>query len=130
MQDPISDMLTRIRNAYAARLENCPVPHSKIKMLILDVLKKNGYIRNYNEIRFENKKNIDIKLKYYNNNIPVLKGIKRVSKPSCRIYVSSHKIPRVMNGFGTAVISTNNGIVCDDSARKLGIGGEVICFVW
>lgn len=131
MQDPISDMLTCLRNAGMAGLKEITMPSSKVKTAIADVLKKEGYIVDYAVEGEEEgpKKNLTVKMKFYNNK-PVIEGIKRVSKPSCRIYCTSREIPRIRNGYGTVVLSTPNGIVSGQDAAKNNVGGEVLCYVW
>lgn len=128
MSDPIADMLTRIRNAQLANKEIVNIPHSRIKQAIANVLKEEGYIENF-IIKSENKKNtLEIKLKYYSDN-PVIETIKRISKPGLRIYKSSQNLPDVMNGLGIAIVTTSKGVMTGNSARQLGIGGELLCVV-
>ena len=130
MQDSISDMLTRIRNAYMVSLDEILMPSNKMKLGILNIFKKKGYITNYfEEDRENNKKYVKVILKYKDGK-SVIRGIKRISKPSCRIYCNNKKIPRVLNGFGVATISTNMGIMCGRDAYKNNIGGEIICYIW
>lgn len=126
--DPISDMLTRIRNACLASHENVEMPFSKLKKEVANVLKEEGYITGYEEVEGKHK-NLKIKLKYINNQ-QVIEGLKRISKPGLRIYVNHKELPRVLGGFGIAVISTSKGIMTDRQARHHGIGGEVLCYVW
>ena len=126
MTDPIADMLTRIRNAYSALLPNCDLPHSKIKENIADILKKEGYIHDYS---VEAKKTIKMKLKY-NGRKPVIDGLRRISTPGLRNYVGATEIPRVRNGLGISIISTSQGVMSGQDARKKNVGGEVLCHVW
>lgn len=130
MTDPIADMLTRIRNANKERHDSLEMPASKIKIEILKLLEREGYIQgfNVNDIG-NNKTTITVKLKYKGNR-RVINGIKRISKPGLRIYVESDKIPYVYNGLGTAIITTSKGLMTDREARKAKIGGEVIAYVW
>jgi len=130
MTDPISDMLTRIRNAIIARHSNVKIPNSKIKVKILTVLKDEGYIRDYKAREENNIKMIDVELKYHGaKKESVVKKLKRVSKPSRRVYVKSGDIPRVRGGLGTSIISTSRGIMSGKNAREQGLGGEFICTI-
>ena len=128
MQDPIADMLTRIRNAGKARLQNVVMPSSKMKAAIAEVLKKEGYITDYS-VEGDVKKELTVEMKYYLNK-PVIEGIERVSKTSCRIYCGSEDIPKVRNGLGTVILSTPNGVVSCRTAKADHVGGEVLCYVW
>jgi len=130
MTDPIADMLTRIRNGIMASYDKVEVPCSKIKINIVKVLIFEGYIRNYKIIKDNKQGIIVIYLKYNEDKSPVIKGLERMSKPSCRIYSRCKKIPRVLNGLGINVISTSKGVMADREARKMEIGGEIICSVW
>jgi len=130
MTDPIADMLTRIRNAVMANREEVEVPASKTKLEIARVLSQEGFIRGYELIDDGKQGILRIRLKYGPNGERVIHGIKRVSKPGRRIYVKKDEIPRVMGGLGIAILSTSRGIMTDREARRLGIGGEVICYVW
>ncbi len=130
MTDPIADMLTRIRNGIMASYDKIEVPCSKIKINIVKVLKFEGYIRNYKTIKDNNQGIIVIYLKYNEDKSPVIRGLKRMSKPSCRIYSRHKKIPKVLNGLGINVISTSKGVMTDREARKMEIGGEIICSIW
>ena len=128
--DPISDMITRIRNAQLRTLNTVLIPNSKLRARILDVLKEEGYIADYKP--YTNEKNnklllIDLK---YNNGIPVIKEITRVSKPGRRIYTKAESIPKIQNGLGIAIVSTSKGIMTDNDARSKKIGGEIICKVF
>ena len=129
--DPIADMLTRIRNANTAKHDTVDVPASKMKIAIADILFNEGYIAKYDIVEDGNFKTIRITLKYgVDKNEKVISGLKRISKPGLRVYASSEELPRVLGGLGTAIISTNQGVITDKEARKLQIGGEVLCFVW
>ena len=127
--DPIGDMITRIRNAQMRFLNNVKIPNSKFREKILDVLKKEGYISNYKLLSDSNKKSsLSVDLKY-NNGKPVIKEIKRVSKPGRRIYARATSIPKIKNGLGLAIVSTSKGIMTDNDARSKNVGGEIICRV-
>ena len=131
MSDPIADMLTRIRNANTAKHDTVDVPASKMKIAIADILFNEGYITKYDIVEDGNFKTIRITLKYgVDKNEKVISGLKRISKPGLRVYANSEELPRVLGGLGTAIISTNQGVITDKEARKLQIGGEVLCFVW
>lgn len=127
IQDPISDFLTRIRNGYSAKKDFIIVNSSKIRIAILKILKEESFLNDYTNIN-ENKE-IKIYLKYYGKKIPILKKITRISKPSVRIYSKSKDIPKILNGFGIAIISTPIGLLTDKKARQLGHGGEIICTI-
>ncbi|MBO6008741.1 30S ribosomal protein S8 [Ruminobacter sp.] len=127
MQDPISDLLTRIRNGQASGKVTISLPSSKQKVAIVDLLKKEGYIADFS-VSGDEKKVLEISLKYFQGK-PVVEMIKRVSRPGLRIYKSCSDLPKIQNGLGIAVISTSKGLMTDRAARKLGIGGEVICYV-
>lgn len=129
--DPIADMLTRIRNANTAKHDTVDVPASKMKLAIAEILFNEGYIAKYDVIEDGNFKTIRITLKYgADKNEKVITGLKRISKPGLRVYANKEDLPRVLGGLGTAIISTNHGVVTDKEARKLNVGGEVLCFVW
>ena len=131
MSDPIADMLTRIRNANTAKHDTVDVPASKMKIAIADILLNEGYITKYDIVEDGNFKTIRITLKYgADKNEKVISGLKRISKPGLRVYANSEELPRVLGGLGTAIISTNQGVITDKEARKLKIGGEVLCFIW
>jgi len=131
MTDPIADMLTRIRNANMARFNKVDIPLSKVKLEIAKILKQEGYIKNFKVLNQEGNKGVlRVYLKYDAQNRGIITGIKRVSKPSLRVYVKSKKIPRVLNGYGINIISTPKGIMTDREAIKLNVGGELICSVW
>ena len=129
--DPIADMLTRIRNANTAKHDTVDIPASKMKLAIADILLKEGYIKAVDVIEEGNFKTIKVTLKYgANKNEKILTGLKRISKPGLRVYASKDELPKVLGGLGTAIISTNKGVLTDKEARKAGIGGEVIAFIW
>ena len=128
--DPIGDMITRIRNAQMRFLNNVKIPRSKFRAKILDVLKQEGYIADYKVLSDQkNNGDLSVDLKYYNG-LPVIKEIKRISKPGRRIYARADSIPRIKNGLGLAIISTSKGIMTDNDARNQNIGGEIICRVF
>ncbi len=129
MQDPIADMLTRLRNAGSAGLETVSMPGSKEKAAIAEVLKKEGYIADYKMIVDGAKRVLTIEVKFIDGK-PVIEGLRRVSKPSCRIHCGSREIPRVRNGLGTVVLSTPNGIMSGKQAAQQNVGGEILCYVW
>jgi small subunit ribosomal protein S8 len=128
MQDPIADMLTRIRNGQSAGKKTVLMPSSNIKVSIANVLKNEGYIVSLNQVEAGNKKELSIKLKYYQGS-PVIDMIQRVSRPGLRIYKKSNELPRVLDGLGIAVVSTSSGVMTERAARKAGHGGEVLCIV-
>ena len=130
MTDPIADLLTRIRNANAVRHEVVEVPSSNVKKAVANILLQEGYIKNIEEYNDGVVPMMRLSLKYGSNKERVITGIKRISKPGLRVYCKKDEVPRVLNGLGIAVISTSKGIVVDREARKLGLGGEVICYVW
>ncbi len=131
--DPIADMLTRIRNANAAVKENVEIPASNLKKDILEILRKEGFIEDFKYIEDGKQGILKVFLKYKGNRknrIHVISGIVRVSKPGRRFYVAKDNLPKVKSGMGIAVISTSKGVITDKMARKIGVGGEVICYVW
>ena len=131
MSDPIADMLTRIRNANTAKHDTVDVPASKMKIAIANILLDEGYIAKYDLVEDGHFQTIHITLKYgVDKNEKVISGLKRISKPGLRVYASTENIPKVLGGLGTAIISTNQGVITDKEARKLGVGGEVLAFVW
>ena len=131
MSDPIADMLTRIRNANNAKHDTVDVPSSKMKLAIADILVKEGFIKKYDVVEDGNFKTIRITLKYgKDKNEKIISGIKRISKPGLRIYANKEDMPKVLGGLGVAIISTNQGVITDKQARELGVGGEVLAFVW
>ena len=130
MTDPIADMLTRIRNALMASYNSVDVPGSRMKINIAKVLKSEGFIKNFKLIDDKKQGVIKIYFKYDEKGEPIIDGLKRISKPGCRIYVKNDSIPKVLNGFGINILSTSKGIITDKQAREMGVGGEVICSVW
>ena len=128
MTDPIADMLTRIRNANSAYHEKVEMPASTMKAAVLNILKEEGFVKNYETV--DEGKTLKVTLKYGSNKEKVITGIKRISKPGLRVYASKEELPRVLGGLGIAVISTSQGVMTDKKARKLGLGGEVIAYVW
>ena len=128
--DPIADMLTRIRNANSAGKSEVSMPSSKVLVEIARVICEEGYIKSYEVEDTKPQKILHITLKYGARHAKVIRGIRRVSKLGLRIYTTAADMPRVQGGLGTAVISTSKGMMCDRDARKLGIGGEVICYIW
>ena len=131
MSDPIADMLTRIRNANSARHQHVDIPMSKIKLDITNILVNEGYIKNYEVLTNGVKQIIRVTMKYgRDRNEKVITGLKRISKPGLRVYAGSNELPSVLGGLGTAIISTNKGVITDKEARKEAVGGEVIAFIW
>ena len=130
MTDPIADMLTRIRNASKAKLEKVDIPSSKLKLEIAKILKDEGYIKNLKMVKDRRQGVIRIYLKYTDEESPVIQGLKRVSRPGCRIYVGNTAIPKVMAGMGTAILSTPRGVQTGRQAKKDNVGGEVLCHIW
>ena len=128
MSDPIADMLTRIRNANSAYHEKVEMPASTVKAAVLNILKVDGFVKNFESVN--NGKTLKVTLKYGSNKEKVISGIKRISKPGLRVYAKKEELPRVLGGLGIAVISTSQGVMSDKTARKLGLGGEVIAYVW
>ncbi len=131
MSDPIADMLTRIRNANTAKHDTVDIPSSKIKLSIAQILLEEGYVKNVELVDNGNFKDIRVTLKYgADKNDKILTGLKRISKPGLRIYVGKDDVPKVLDGLGTAILSTSQGVITDKQARELQIGGEVIAFIW
>ena len=131
MSDPIADMLTRIRNANTAKHDTVDIPASKMKIAIADILVNEGYIAKYDLVEDGAFKTIRVTLKYgVDKNDKVITGLKRISKPGLRVYANCEELPKVLGGLGTAIISTNQGVITDKEARKAGVGGEVLAFVW
>ena len=131
MTDPIADMLTRIRNANTAKHDTVDVPSSKMKLAIAKILLDEGYIKSYELVENGKFNDIRITLKYgASKNEKIISGLQRISKPGLRVYANKEEIPKVLGGLGVAIISTNKGVITDKEARKLGVGGEVLCFVW
>jgi small subunit ribosomal protein S8 len=130
MTDPVADMLTRIRNANTVRHITVDIPESKMKKAIADILVGEGYIKGYDIIEEGSQGTIRVHMKYGADKERVISGIKRISKPGLKVYAKSTEVPKVLGGLGIAIISTSQGIISDKEARKLGVGGEVICYVW
>ena len=130
MTDPVADMLTRIRNALQAAHEIVNIPSSTLKINLANVLKSEGYIKNLRIISDGRHRYIRVFLKFDKNGIPVIEGLKRISKPSCRVYAGYNEIPEVLNGYGVNIVSTSKGIMTDREARKQKVGGEILCAVW
>ena len=131
MSDPIADMLTRIRNANTAKHDTVDIPSSRMKLAIADILVDEGYVAKYEMVENGSFKDIRIFLKYNNNkNERVISGIKRISKPGLRVYAGGDELPKVLGGLGTAIISTNEGVLTDKQAREKEIGGEVLAYIW
>jgi small subunit ribosomal protein S8 len=130
MTDPVADMLTRIRNANIAFSEQLDMPSSKLKAALADILKQEGYIRDYAVEPTKPQATLKIALKYTRDRERALTGVRRISKPGLRVYAKRHEVPRVLGGLGTAIISTSSGLMTDREARQKGIGGEVIAYVW
>ena len=130
MTDPIADFLTRVRNANGVYKDTVEIPSSNIKKAIAEILKNEGYIKDHEFIEDGKQGVIRLYLKYGSEREQVITGLKRISKPGLRVYVTKDEIPRVLGGLGTAIISTSKGVLCDRDARREGVGGEVICYVW
>jgi len=130
MTDPIADLLTQVRNASRARLPKVDLPSSNLKVSIVDLWKSTGFIRNYRLFKQNETPVLRVYLKYVGKNKPVIQGIRRISKPSRRVYASYNKLPKVLDGLGVAIVSTSKGMVTDIVAREQKIGGEVICTIW
>lgn len=128
--DPIADMLTRLRNANSAKHKTVDVPASKMKYGIAEILYNEGYIKAFEEIKDENQGILRITLKYDEKGTRVIDGLKRISKPGLRVYASKEELPRVLNGLGIAIISTSKGLKTDKEAKALGVGGEVLAYIW
>ena len=129
--DPIADMLTRIRNASSSKHKTVDIPSSNMKLAIAKILFEEGYIKSFEEIKEENNQGvIRITLKYTEKGKKVIDGLKRISKPGLRVYASKEDLPQVLNGLGTALVSTSKGIMTDKKARSLGIGGEILAYIW
>ena len=130
LTDPIADMLTRIRNANKAMHERTEMPTSRLKAQIARILKEEGYIRDFSIVKGESFDTLVVELKYGKGRERVITGIKRVSKPGRRVYARNDRLPRVLGGMGTAILSTSKGVITSRTAEQEGIGGEVICFIW
>jgi len=130
LTDPIADMLTRIRNANMAEKKVVQMPHSKMKSEIARLLKSEGFIKDYTMENEDGKSVLNVFLKYTVEREPVIQGLRRISKSSCRKYVASDEVPRVLGGIGVAILSTSSGVMTDNEARQQKIGGEVLCYIW
>ena len=131
LTDPLADMLTRIRNANKAKFDAVEMPTSRLKASVAKLLKQEGYIKDFKVVTGDaNKKTLRIFLRYDDRNRPVIEGLRRVSKPSLRVYVGKERIPSVMSGLGLVILSTSKGVVTEREARDLNVGGEVLCYVW
>lgn len=130
LTDPIADFLTRIRNANTVYHETTEIPASNMKKAISGILKEEGFIKNYEVVKNGKQGIIRVYLKYGGNRERVISGLKRISKPGLRVYANKDEVPRVLGGLGIAILSTSKGIVTDKQARSMGIGGEVLCYVW
>lgn len=130
MTDPIADMLTRIRNSNNAKHNTVDIPASNIKKQLAEILLNEGFVKSYDIIDDGKQGIIRMDLKYGQNNEKIISGIKRISKPGLRVYAKKDEVPRVLGGLGIAIISTSNGVMTDKDARKNGVGGEVVCYIW
>ena len=130
MTDPVADMLTRIRNANVVKHDKLELPGSKLKAEIADILKREGYIRDYQVIEDKKQGVLRLFLKYGSNEDRVITGLKRISKPGRRVYAKANEVPRVLNGLGTAIVSTSKGVLSDREARQQAVGGEIIAYIW
>ena len=131
LTDTVADMLTRIRNASKAKFDTVDIPASRLKASVAKLFKREGFIKDFKVISSENnKKTLRVFLRYDKKNQPIITGLKRVSKPSLRIYADKDSIPSVRSGLGQAIISTSKGVLTDREARELNVGGEVLCFIW
>lgn len=130
MTDPIADLLTRMRNALIAKHDRVDIPSSRVKVAIVRILKEEGYVKNFKVLKDNKQGVLRIFLKYTEENKPVIKGLKRVSKPSRRVYVGRDEIPKTLSGLGVGIVSTSRGIMSDREARRQNVGGEMMCSVW
>ena len=130
LTDPISNLLTNIRNAAHARKETVDIPASKLGQKVLEIFKTDGYIEDFRSVKDTKQGILKVYLKYEKNKTSVIIGLKRVSRPGLRVYAKGDRIPKVINGLGTAVISTSRGVMTDREARKTNMGGEVLCYIW
>lgn len=130
LSDPIADMLTRIRNANMAEKSIVQMPFSKMKSELARLLKAEGFIKDYTTENADGKSVLNLFLKYTADREPVIQGLRRISKPSCRKYVASADVPRVLGGIGVAILSTSSGVMTDNQAREKKVGGEVLCYIW
>ena len=129
MNDPLGDLLTRIRNAQLRNKSKVTSPNSKLRVRVLEVLKSEGYIRGYAEVELEGRSEVEIELKYFDGE-PVIREIERISKPGRRVYTSVKNLPRINNGLGVAIVSTPKGVMADHDARDANVGGEILCTVF
>jgi small subunit ribosomal protein S8 len=130
MSDPVADMLTKIRNGIMASHDTVDIPSSRLRINIAKILKSEGFVKNYKVTSDKGRGIIKIFLRYDENGEPIISGLKRVSKPSCRVYAKNEKIPLVQNGFGINILSTSKGVMTDKQARKMKLGGEILCAIW
>lgn len=130
LTDPIADLLTRIRNANMIRAEKVDVPASKLKIEIIKILKEKGFIKGYKVLKDRKQGVLRVSLKYAGDGERIISGLKKISKPSRRVYVGKDKIPTVMGGYGLAILSTSRGVFTDEVCKRDGIGGEVLCYIW
>ena len=130
MTDPVADMLTRIRNANTAGHATVDIPASKFKKNIADILQREGYIKGYDVVEGETQDTLRVAMKYGPDKARVINGIKRISKPGLKVYAKKTEVPKVLGGLGIAILSTSRGVMTDREARKLGVGGEVLAYVW
>ena len=130
MTDPIADMLTRIRNANTVGHDTVDIPASRMKKSIAGILTEEGYIKGFDVIDDNKQGTIRVQMRYGPDKERVITGIKKISKPGLKVYAKANEVPRVLGGLGIAIISTSNGVISDKEARKLGVGGEVVCYVW
>jgi small subunit ribosomal protein S8 len=130
MSDPVANMLTKIRNGIMASHDTVDVPSSRLRINIAKILKSEGFIKNYKIISDKGQGTIKIFLKYDESGEPIISGLRRVSKPSCRVYARNDQIPMVQNGFGINILSTSKGVMTDKQARKMKVGGEILCAIW
>ncbi|MGB2908747.1 MAG: 30S ribosomal protein S8 [Candidatus Aminicenantaceae bacterium] len=130
LTDPIADMLTRIRNAAMGRKKDVRIPSSRMKVEIAKILKEEGYIRNFKVVDDNLQGSLSMTLKYTDDNQSVITGLKKVSKPGCRIYCKADSIPKVLDGLGIVIVSTSTGIVTGKKCQEIGVGGEVLCQIW
>ena len=130
VNDPIADMLTRIRNAQVARHDVVTIPASNMKKSIAKILLEEGYIKSYENTTADDRPAIKITLKYLDKKQPVIQGLRRISRPGLRVYAACEDLPKVLGGLGIAIVSTNQGVMTDRTARKANIGGEVLCYIW
>lgn len=130
LTDPIADLLTRIRNAALARKRDVHIPSSRMKVEVVKIMKEEGYIRNFKVVDDNLQGILNVTLKYNEDNQSVITGLKRVSKPGCRIYCKSDSVPKVLDGLGIVIVSTSRGVVTGKQCEELGVGGEVLCQIW